>query len=182
MDLTHFTGLFIDGSVPIDFTECLDIIDKSLAAKVPDRLARRRGPVRTTPEFVIRICISNTVASKVNRRSCSETKSNALKVLAKIGRQILNACEGPYARDIEGNKLDELLTNTMCEIWKLMTPDDFSYRLVSKKDFTDEIVEVYTLGLLKPKPVHLGLEKVLNGMEIVFTHTQTVSAETKARV
>lgn len=80
--------------------------------------------------------------SKLNYRSCFETKLNAFKVLVNIGPGILDACEGPYREILEGGKPDTPLTDTIMKICNFTTEDCLSF--LADEDSKDDI---FTLGI-----------------------------------
>jgi hypothetical protein len=163
--LTHFTGLFTDGSVAHDFSYCLGDIEKSLAQEPLAEQALPTSPradQRTVPACVIRTRISIRILAKVNRRSCYETRVNALSILSKIGRQIMMASSGPYAANIKEGKVEKLLTDTMLEISQL----DTETRFVDNEDLMQEIKDLNSAGGdilpgLEAVMRHLGLPEVV---------------------
>jgi hypothetical protein len=97
-----FTGIFIGGSVVLDFSLCIKDIEECLAREPLDVLARQPRrlmpgdlhPGFTTPDYVIPTCIQYHISAKLNRQSSWETQLNALKALMNIGQQILKARGG----------------------------------------------------------------------------------------
>ncbi|KAF4634030.1 hypothetical protein G7Y89_g4078 [Cudoniella acicularis] len=137
--LDAFFEIFEDASIPIDFSQCLVEIETALAREPlshkvcnpPDFLfdGKTPHPSTTMPDYVFETCIKHTIATKVGRRSCYATKLNAVRVLAKIGLQMLDAIDGGPHRDACQRKwyfLEQFWIDKMLEICRLnavMSPE-----------------------------------------------------------
>jgi hypothetical protein len=164
LNLTHFTGLFLDGSVPLDFSDCVNDVTKCLAKPAltdKQRAMQRMRHENTFPAHVVRTVISNQIYARVHRRSCIETKLNAIKALTKIGLEIVNASSGPHAGDFGDSRLDTLLTAAMLEIYYLESEfGDESFLM--DEEFVEDIT---ALSVAKGDAFsNLGLVKICLGL------------------
>jgi hypothetical protein len=164
--LEQFLDIFIDGSLHLEFHECLAAVDAELAGgPAPEGPTSRLKAVQsprtyTVPQQNIESIITNRISSKLNRRSCFETKLNAFQVLANIGLSFLEAREGPHREILEDGKLDTLLTDTMMKICNFTTEDSLNFLV--NENFKDDI---FTLGMSR-KGTLPGMGSVLRHLDI----------------
>jgi len=159
-NLDDTIALFLDPSIPLNFDHYLMKINSKVTTIPFIRYA-------TELSTEVRHCFEHTITRilvHASGRACWETKLNALKVMAKIGLQILeflSPTRPQWQNEIFSDHLSEdMLTDAMLAICHALVKSDEVERL-RDEDFMRDLEELDTRRSTMPEVME-GLDSVLS--------------------
>ncbi|KAH6681541.1 hypothetical protein B0J14DRAFT_679511 [Halenospora varia] len=165
--LDQFFSLLNSGETIIHFPSCVrDVI--GCLDRTPTRLEHRRDEALYLPDFVIPRCVRSHIMAQVNRRSCFESRLNAIMTLLKIGLAMANEGLRPKTRhhvlDFQDGRLASLLVHGLLFVLEFEIDPVFTFWLTRDEGVRRE------LSILIHKNRSAGQEAVFEGLDDVLKH------------